>query len=84
MENYYLPPDKNTALQYMHDAVGIRIVCSFVDDVYAVADWLSSRSEFEMAAKKDYICLPEAKRIPQSSPDSPDKERRRAWNTGNP
>ncbi len=50
--------DSATALLKMHDAVGVRIVCSFVDDVYTVAEWLCGREEFEVLAKKDYIAWP--------------------------
>ncbi|MCD8379289.1 MAG: RelA/SpoT domain protein [Lachnospiraceae bacterium] len=50
--------DCATALLKMHDAVGVRIVCSFVDDVYAVAEWLCGREEFDVVEKKDYIAWP--------------------------
>lgn len=50
--------DGETALEKMHDAVGVRIVCSFLDDVYKVADWLKTRSEFEIIDEKDYIAYP--------------------------
>ncbi len=50
--------DGRAALEKMHDAVGVRIVCSFLDDVYKIADWLGTRSEFEIAETKDYIAYP--------------------------
>lgn len=50
--------DSDTALKETHDAVGIRIVCSFIDDVYKITDWLSTRREFEIVAMKDYIAYP--------------------------
>ncbi|MCD7817686.1 MAG: RelA/SpoT domain protein [Lachnospiraceae bacterium] len=53
-----LQTDSATALHKMHDAVGIRIVCSFLDDVYAAADWLCGRNELEVLEKKDYIAWP--------------------------
>ncbi|MCD8068787.1 MAG: RelA/SpoT domain protein [Lachnospiraceae bacterium] len=52
------PGDSQTALERMHDAVGIRIICSFMDDVYEVAEWLCGRKEFEVIEKKDYIAWP--------------------------
>ncbi len=52
------PEDSQTALEQMHDAVGIRIICSFVDDVYEVAEWLCGRDEYEVTEKKDYIAWP--------------------------
>lgn len=47
-----------SALCHMHDAVGVRIVCSFLDDVYKIADWLGTRSEFSICETKDYIAYP--------------------------
>jgi putative GTP pyrophosphokinase len=47
-----------SALLNVHDAVGIRIVCSFLDDVYKIAGWLETRSEFNIYKIKDYIAYP--------------------------
>lgn len=52
------PTDARTALAAVHDAVGVRIVCSFLDDVYRIAGWLGSRPEFEVVKTKDYIAYP--------------------------
>ena len=53
-----LPTDGKTALEQMHDAVGIRVVCAFVEDVYRVSQWLGTQPEYEIAAIKDYIAYP--------------------------
>ncbi|MCD8216220.1 MAG: RelA/SpoT domain protein [Clostridiales bacterium] len=53
-----LSTDLDTALKEMNDIVGIRIICSFVDDVYDVVNWLCERDEFEVMEKKDYILRP--------------------------
>ncbi|MCD8155717.1 MAG: RelA/SpoT domain protein [Clostridiales bacterium] len=53
-----LEADPDTALREMHDAVGLRIVCSFADNVYEVADWLCGRTECRVIEKKDYIAYP--------------------------
>ncbi len=53
-----LPTDAGTALAEMHDAVGLRVVCSFMEDVYAVADWLAAQENLEILGKKDYIAYP--------------------------
>jgi putative GTP pyrophosphokinase len=55
-----LPTDKSTALKEMHDAVGVRIVCSFMDDVYKISNWLSKQNEFAIIATKDYIAYPKS------------------------
>ncbi|MCD8329293.1 MAG: RelA/SpoT domain protein [Lachnospiraceae bacterium] len=53
-----LSTDAGTALREMHDAVGMRVVCSFVDDVYEVSRWLQARDEYEVLEVKDYISYP--------------------------
>lgn len=42
----------------MHDIVGARVVCAFVDDVYSVASWLMSCPDYELVETKDYIAYP--------------------------
>ena len=46
------------ALTRVHDAVGVRIVCRFVDDVYEIADMMSMFSDLEIIERKDYIASP--------------------------
>lgn len=58
LEGKGMPTDGNTALAMTHDAVGVRVVCSFLDDVYKIADWLKARPEFEIVETKDYIAYP--------------------------
>ncbi len=53
-----LSSDSHTALSEVNDAVGIRVICSFVDNVYEVADWLCGREELDIVNKKDYIAYP--------------------------
>ncbi len=53
-----LPEDCGAAVENMHDIVGIRVICSFTDDVYNVVNNLCKRSEFEVITKKDYISHP--------------------------
>ena len=42
-------------LSYVSDVVGIRIVCSFIKDVYTIADIIRSTGEFILKSEKDYI-----------------------------
>ena len=49
-----------SALYEVYDAVGIRIICGFMDDVYRVAGWLSRQPEIEIVGQKDYIAYPKA------------------------
>ena len=50
-----LPETDESALQTIHDAIGLRVVCSFLDDVYAIRDYLSLRKDIEIVSEKDYI-----------------------------
>lgn len=47
-----------SALEKVYDAVGIRIICGFVDDVYHVSEWLENCSGIEIIHRKDYIAYP--------------------------
>ncbi len=42
----------------VHDVAGVRVVCSFVSDVYRVADMLVGQSDVDLIACKDYIASP--------------------------
>lgn len=46
------------ALTKIHDASGIRIVCTFVDDVYEVAETIKKYDDIEIIKEKDYIKNP--------------------------
>lgn len=50
-----LPETEHSALEVIHDAVGIRVVCSFLSDVYAFRDHLCATPEIEVVQEKDYI-----------------------------
>lgn len=58
LEKKKLPADVNSALYRVHDAVGIRAVCAFTDDVYRLKDWLLSKPELKLSEEKDYISYP--------------------------
>jgi putative GTP pyrophosphokinase len=46
------------AFTIIHDAIGIRIVCSFVDDVYVLAKLIREMPDWEILEEKDYIASP--------------------------
>ncbi|MBQ7541971.1 MAG: GTP pyrophosphokinase family protein [Clostridia bacterium] len=50
-----LPETTESALQHIHDAIGLRVVCTFLDDVYAIRDYLRARDDLEIVNEKDYI-----------------------------
>lgn len=50
---------KNIPLSQMknevQDIAGVRIVCQFVEDIYAVVDMLRTRKDFTIVEEKDYV-----------------------------
>ncbi len=50
-----LPETAESALQTIRDAIGLRVVCPFPDDVYAIRDHLAASESLEIVDEKDYI-----------------------------
>ena len=50
-----LPETPESALCEIHDGIGIRVVCAFLDDVYTIRDRLVSLPRCEAVEEKDYI-----------------------------
>ena len=50
-----LPETAESALESVHDAIGLRVVCAFLDDVYAIRDGLARSEGLEILNEKDYI-----------------------------
>lgn len=50
-----LPETPRSALREIHDAIGLRIVCSFVDDIYELVEYLRGLPGIELVEEKDYI-----------------------------
>ena len=58
LERKGLPFLWKTIEEHILDVAGIRIVCSFVDDVYLLADALLKQDDILLIEKKDYIANP--------------------------
>lgn len=52
------PETGEAALRDIYDAVGLRIVCAFADDIYTAADWLKGQKELDITGQKDYCAYP--------------------------
>ena len=52
------PQTRQAALTRVRDAVGVRVICGFQDDVYQVARWLEDQAAFSVLETKDYISYP--------------------------
>lgn len=42
----------------MHDIAGIRVICPFIEDIYAVAEMLTNQDDIRIIEVKDYIQHP--------------------------
>ena len=50
-----LPVSCEAIEQNLNDVAGIRVICTFIDDVYMLADALLSQDDITLIQKKDYI-----------------------------
>lgn len=50
-----LPETEESALGVLTDAIGLRIVCAFVEDVYTIRDYLAAMPDCTVVQEKDYI-----------------------------
>ena len=50
-----IPETEESALTVIRDAIGLRVVCAFLDDVYAMRNALASADGAEVVTEKDYI-----------------------------
>ena len=53
-----LPLSIESARANINDIAGVRGVCSYIDDVYRVAEMLARQSDVEIVKKQDYIQTP--------------------------
>ncbi len=58
MLNRNLPVTLESIKNNINDVAGIRVVCSYIDDIYHIADALLKQDDIELVAKKDYINTP--------------------------
>lgn len=42
----------------LHDVAGVRVICPFIDDIYAVAEMLVAQDDITLLEYKDYISNP--------------------------
>ena len=42
----------------LNDIAGVRVICSFPDDIYTLADYLEKQDDIKLIKKKDYISHP--------------------------
>ena len=55
-----LPVSLESVVNNLDDVAGIRVICSFIDDIYEVADMLIRQDEVHVIAIKDYLKQPKS------------------------
>lgn len=58
LERKNLPVTLESALNKVFDAVGVRIICSYIDDVYEIVKMLKQYKDLKVIKEKDYIKNP--------------------------
>lgn len=53
-----LPLSIESARANINDIAGVRVVCSYIDDVYRVAEMLERQKDIEIVKRQDYIKTP--------------------------
>lgn len=53
-----LEMDYDVALEKINDLIGVRAICSYVDDIYRVTDLLEEQKDLRIVKVKDYIKHP--------------------------
>lgn len=53
-----LPLTVEAARKSINDIAGVRVVCSYIDDVYRVAEMLERQTDIEIVKRQDYISTP--------------------------
>jgi putative GTP pyrophosphokinase len=46
------------ARESLNDIAGIRVICSYIDDIYLIANLLTAQDDIELISTKDYIKKP--------------------------
>ncbi|MBQ1945917.1 MAG: GTP pyrophosphokinase family protein [Clostridia bacterium] len=53
-----LPVSVRSIEENLNDVAGVRVICSFVDDIYMLADCLLQQDDVKLIERKDYIKNP--------------------------
>ena len=59
LKRRHYPLTLESLVKNLDDVAGIRVICSFVDDIYVVADMLVSQDDVKVIAIKDYHMIVE-------------------------
>ncbi len=46
--------------EHLNDVAGVRVICSFIDDIYTITEMLTSQTDITLVKLKDYIEKPKS------------------------
>ncbi len=52
------PMTLNTIVENLNDVAGVRVICSFIDDIYKIADMITKQDDIIIVEIRDYIKSP--------------------------
>lgn len=58
LQKYGLELTEDNILNGLHDVAGVRVICSFIDDIYMIAALMASQDDIKILKVKDYIKNP--------------------------
>lgn len=58
MQKKGLPITAKTLQENLHDIAGVRVICSYISDIYTLRDMLLCHSDIKLIKEKDYIKNP--------------------------
>jgi len=58
LERLNAPLNISSIEENLNDVAGVRVICAFEDDIYLLADCLTSQDDIKLISKKDYIKSP--------------------------
>ena len=58
MERIGIPFSLENVEKYLNDVAGVRVICSYLDDIYTLADALTKQDDVTLIRTKDYIRNP--------------------------
>ena len=58
LKRYGYEPTIENMIRYINDIAGVRLICSFTSDIYALAEMIGNQSDLKVLSIKDYIKNP--------------------------
>ena len=58
LEKLHLPIALESVEENLHDVAGVRVVCSFIDDIYRIEECFLTQEDITLVKRKDYIKNP--------------------------